>query len=94
MNDRNSENLENPKVAQLWLETTVTIPSHSPQVEETYIHTKLTLSVATNFPYTSSDQDIYWMVVGFVKMTDRLQMVNHLCPATHTLPSQTCQSHS
>ena len=59
MNDRNSENLENSKVAQLWLETTVTIPSHSPQVEETYIHTKLTLSVATNFPYIPHQTKIF-----------------------------------
>ena len=76
--------------------TTDTLPSqachHSPLVQETYIFTKLTLNVPTNRPYTSSDQDFHWMVVGSVQMTGRLQMVNYLRSATDTLPSQASQS--
>ena len=44
-------------------------------VQETYTLTKLTLNVPTNCPYTTSDSDFHLMVVGFVQITDRLQMV-------------------
>ena len=52
-------------------------------VEETYILTKVTLYVPTNFPHTSSHKDFHLMVVGCVQMTERQKMR----PATDTLPS-------
>ena len=70
----------------------VKLASHSPLLEETYLLTKMTINVSTNHPYTLSDQDFHWMVVGSVQMTDRLQMVNYMRPAKNTLPGQAGQS--